>query len=924
MNNDDSPFKIRIRESGRKDVELAQAVIDGLRERGAEPKRDARSLTQEFRRLKKGEDSWWANNRDALEVLAEVLGCEPSDILPGLQDVDAGGFPEFPSLRPLGQDEPPFRYGDLRPSPSAWRAGVVPQRAGREGGTSRRRLFEPPQPGCWWIQAAAGTGKSLAVRRLADLAIPRTSGGGTPPARLRTMSVDSLQAAVRFREHGGPLLVEVATPDPETDTAALRDFAGHRWVTVMARFELPVQLSPWETLVWSPNPGTERRALLEWIAARTPQESLLDVEDLLAWIEKRDRDGRLFVAPRDLLFLAALAHEGGPRRLSTAAASWDARMLDPDHGLGPDALARLRIDLASARLTDLALPASGGLTAEKWAALVPSATATSLTVGEQEVDQAFSGVSDGTTSLDEVRRRVLDLVTRPVGPEDTVRAARKAGLLSTTTNGGLEMEPEWYRVDTVARTIRAALEGAPRGWGRWCIAADRRADVERALATLSWSELIRLAEKATGAWRPDDPATIAAVEAMTHAVAVALTDGRGQTVEAEAEPALQGLWHCQWATVRRFPGDHPAAPLFRDRNTIDPWVGTCWAFSLRVRRPAGIEIQEQDTWLLPGWVGENLSIRSAPRWVSWLVGVPLPSLPLNRPDDEVSDVAQRVISHPGASMLLTLAVEVAAKCDLSESDSTPVALLADRILLVAHSTDGPLTSKADIDSLAGGSWTAWYLHRRAEQGGPDAIRAVGQHLWRSSIGAGSSLGEMARRAAENPELTVLLHAGLEVEWFRAALRADPKKLESLLRYQGDWFPPLFQAELILAVIEQDPTGGAFLDRRWAESPTLRMTHVWERALAHPNATWSVAQHFWANDPERAAALLLGLAHDDPRVDLLLNTGIRWSHFAIERLESCPVDCPHRAPNRLANHLASRPDLVDRIFPMLMAAPKLAT
>lgn len=920
MNNDANAFETRTRESGLNLTELAQAVIDGLRERGIELKRPARSLTQEFRRLSKGEDSWWANNRDALEVLAEVLECEPSDILPSLQSVDAGGFPEFPSLRPFAHDEPPPRYGDLRPVPSGWHAPPMPSNPGRAGGTGRRRLFDLPEPGCWWIQAPAGTGKSLAVRRRSGAVVPRISGGGANPGRLRTMSVDTLQSAVRFREHGGPLLIEVAAPDPETDGVALRDLAEHGWVTVMARFELPVQSGPWETLVWTPNPRTERRALLEWIAARAPQDTLLDVKDLLGWIEERDRDGRLFVAPRDLLFLAALAHEGGPHRLTSAAQAWDARMLEHAHGLEEEALARLRAELTEARLTNLSLPAAGGLSAETWTRLVSSSTTAALTPSEQDVDQAFSGVSEGTASLDEVRQRVRHLVSRPVGPEAVVRAARKSGLLATTTNGGLDIVPEWHRIDTMDRTIRTALDGPPGRWGRWCIAEDRRADIDRALATLGWPELVQVARRVSEAWRQDDPATLAAVDAMTHAVAVALVDERGQTVESEEESVLQELWCCQWASVRRLSDDRPAAPLFQNRNTIDPWVGTCWAFSLRVRKPAGMEIRQPDLWLFPGWTEETLLVRSAPGWVSWLVGVPIATQPVNRPDDEVADVVERVVSYPGAKILLTHAEEVAAKVDFSECVATPVVFLADRILLAASSTDGPLTSQADLSSLLGRSWIAWYLYERAQQAGPDVTQRVGQHLWRSANVAGDSLGTLIGRAKEKPEMTALLHAGLELEWFRAALRADPKNLDGLLRYQGHWFPPAYRAELVLAVIEQDPSGGAFLDPRWATSPILRTAHVWERALAHPSASWGLAQRFWDNDPERAAELLRALPHDDPRVDLLLS-GLRvpWSHVGVERMERCPPDCPHRAPIRLANLLASRPDLVDRIYPMLLTA-----
>jgi hypothetical protein len=855
------------------------------------------SLATMLGRIRKGDDRWWRENDEARAALLELLECDADELFPDRAGV--WPFPELPVLRGLREGETPCPYGTLRRP-----AGV------RDWDVRRAppaRLTDPPPLGARWIVVPPGGGKTLAVqlhdrRTLAPMPVD----GVARALSCRAFEVECLTDALRWRHLEQPLIVAVRRPDPDADRerAAVHALASHACLTILSRFDRPIGTPPaWTDLEWRAD-GAERARFFHWVAERLPADSLFDAEAATACVDGLDPDAEWLVAPRDLLWAAAVLHERGERDFGLArlAEAWSRR---PPPGLG-GALEQLRqrapeyvAGLVGARLPVLGVPWTGGLSLTRWAGLVPGELASGLPLSRDEARQRLEAV------VRENRRRerasaadaVVETLLRP-RPTELLEGASSAGFFGVARNGGWDLEPAWLVRHVAMEIVAGAVRGAdPALWGAWCPDVARRRLVDEALDALGAVDLRRILDTCEPRIAEVDIGVVGAVEAVFAAVAR----------RPEVDPKLaETAARLQLAVVARPWSDEKPLPLTRAHD--DAWVADCWACSLACPRPAWFASDGDLAWLFPGWSEAPLPVREAPRWVGGCVPIPMRD-DIDEPLAPVERALRWIERHPGSHRLLRTAARL--DFDYAGAESTPVVLLVESI--IDHALAGRAIPAADAEEVWGYSWPAgWLVHRCADE--PGLARRVGRALWAACVARSKSLADVYHRAGEKPELVAFLNAALDEDAVLAALERHPVNA----RFALDRFAPLLPEVL-------QPTVVRWLSTRAPEAlrhvePRRLGRDALEALLAAPGADWTDARRLWEHFPRRALELIDELPEDDTRLERLLTTRpTEHLEAALARLERWSSATLPVSAGWFANGIPQRPDLAGRLYRLMRRA-----
>lgn len=563
----------------KSDSALGAAMLAAWRKREEGRTRfpQPRSIGAKLGQLRDGNPKWWRNHPHALAALAELLRCQPEEIVPR-EDAPPDAIPisAFDELEPILPGQEACGLRDDGAWLGAWAESLFRQ--------------EPRA----WIVAPAGSGKTLTLEVL------RQRHG----TRVATLRCRRLVDAARHAKAGVPLIIEVAEADPATDSAALQELGkAPTHVSVLSPYDLRVILgadrSSWHDLAWTPN-GDWRERLLKWANARVRRPEALDVDEVLHWLQVLDPGERLFATPRDVLAVAArayraelpkadplreLARESLGRLLGASESAWLRNF-----GLGAAEA------LVEARLTSVDFPLAP-LPLTAWARLLPA-----------DLTPAAPRKATARPSKPTARK---DNIDRPPAIQ-AVHLLSEAGVLHTTEAGRYDVAP-WVRAGIERNLIGGAVKASGLDWALWAVDPTRRAAVDDALDASAPATLLRAVRRALAA-DAAELCTVAAIEALFSAIARRLATGWEPT--DEMLPHLEGLGLRQLQLVRRLPEgrNFPHSPpltrqgiKYRSEDAL-MWIEEAWTFSFAIAPP---DSDVDAGWILPGW-SRSLRIEDAP------------------------------------------------------------------------------------------------------------------------------------------------------------------------------------------------------------------------------------------------------------------------------------------------------------------------
>lgn len=474
-----------------------------------------RSLASLLSRLDRELELEWLSSRPAVQqTLAAVLGCSVADLQgaawPGrVAEVDA-------QRRVRLRDAPFARALDLlEESLPPGVPGVVAAPSGY------RRLF--------W-EAPSGSGRTLAGQWLSAraLAAVSTRAESAPP-------------------DGRPVYLDCSAPIESDEVLApwARDgvcIAGPRAPrTFVERHGF--------TVVRTPPLRSFAPALVRWMIARLPSDSILDADRVTEWLLGsgllHDDEGALGTTIGVCAALDELAESNVTRytafELATRFARARLASTRTRTGAETSALERrigaVLVGLGRRAWVDGAASLSAARSMEAWYELVPEEHRGRVDAEWLRVTLSTGDSPVRPSDIERAARRI------PPGAYRIVRALSDARLLVQIAADSWQLRPAWWARAVERAALGELLTGSGFGWGEALLSPHNCAEAlafccERARRTGEVQAELSEADQ------PDDPAWVAALEAETRAVGLAIACGR--TPDAEAAAALleeqRGLW----------------------------------------------------------------------------------------------------------------------------------------------------------------------------------------------------------------------------------------------------------------------------------------------------------------------------------------------------------------------------------------------
>jgi hypothetical protein len=489
-----------------------------------------RSLAALLSKLDRDQELDWLGDRPGAQVaIAKALGAPLEDIrarLRGRQDASPGQvlrLRALPAARALSLLEEPLFPG-------------LPA-----------EVLEPASfAGVYWV-APSGAGRSLVGQWLEARGLSRF-------VRAETWG----QAEAQLPTHGA-VFVELEAPDA----------ASIRWDAVAPGLRICVA-SPREPdaasgsrVVRCPEPESYLRALVLWVAERSPQDGRFEPERVLSWLMREPLERGVLDGPGAALGLCGLADELGARGLGEEldklvrrfAQARFAASLDPEspHSAffrknGYGAL----VALVRRLLAEDALAWDAPRPREQWLALVPEELQR-----EADLDWLKMALGTGPSAL---RSADLERAAKklPPGAFRVIRCFEQAGLLESTASGALKLGPRFVARTLLSEAVAALTQASPIEWGTALLEGSAREEVEaqvveRARAT-SGSSLEPLLETSD----PDSLFYVAALELGFVAAGLSLLEG----VEV-ARDVREGLFDDQLELMLELPGELPLPRVLR-------------------------------------------------------------------------------------------------------------------------------------------------------------------------------------------------------------------------------------------------------------------------------------------------------------------------------------------------------------------------
>ncbi len=578
----------------------------------------ARSLGTKIGEIDRGARTWWLHRPHFSKALAEHLSLTVSDLgLEAAKDDKPFPFSDFPELRALKLGaETPCSIADVVDERgrscedffASWLAGY-------QGGFVRN-----PIAGISWLEIPRGSGLSLFCAQLEAC------------GRFEFRRVNHLYEASLHLSQIAPLAVQLDQSLSRKDLLALATIHQDKALLIVASFPPPSDsggggdiYTHWEfqtakgverkrLLLTSSHPfssGIKRLRwqlfddwqdrLLGWVEARLRSnnvDTLFTAEGLKRWLRKFEAIQSGSYTPKILLALCRFCHNAPETQLPSSDA--------------PDAGAKLmRILLhANTEQTTLAStmiarhfrergsPWGQALSLEQWAAISPD----SLSIPTSAELWAIANAGNATAREQAVQSLETKLLSRRVETLIT------CGLLSITGAGSYLLQPQ-FLVDMVARDqmIALASDEPATAWAVLCFDSARRAVVDAALARLSVSQLLPIAE-VIAQLSPNDPKAVALSETFFITLGERLNGDF--LLPREFVPIGERVY-------RRLKSSffQPISRPLESRSDQLRWQAACWAWSLMAEPPADQSGTFQ--WLFPGWceeldVAETLPLVDSP------------------------------------------------------------------------------------------------------------------------------------------------------------------------------------------------------------------------------------------------------------------------------------------------------------------------
>lgn len=591
-----NPVSIALQKRGlHKKSELARELVDTTAFKGVE----RRSLEAYLGKLERGDHGWWEKRPELLEAFAKHVDLELSDLGIGRPFVTAAhGFPGFPALRPLdlALESPPAIYRDLALrkhwdfDPNLWLDPVKGRGPSNLGA------------GLYWLQIPRGCGLDLLWKQL--LVQDRT----------QCMELQALDRAPPPPGGARPIILRVAQPADHDQLGAVAASWLRSATLVLSRHAPPVpseapdplaafQFRALGTHMHSPIQGGMRRELvptwrdrlIAWMLDRLKDsDTLLSKDDTERWIGQLVSWRSVIGSPRELMTLCGLLHRLGRKA---------DRFLDEGGG---NALLRACLDnrvhadqLAKAlrhRYLEEGSSWQDPLPPEQWISHLDAGLPRS-----RSIEASLAAVAEGKSVVQ--RKQAASTLLTEWSRSSISELEGEFGL----SNCG----DERYQVslpfvaDMMAADAVSSLANDRNvaQWTRLYLDPSRRQAVDIALSRRPVATLIADAEDML--CRATEPVLgLAAEDALFWAIGLKLAQPTPD-LPASAGPTLNALSRRVLARMQ------DAAPRLWSRDLHVPdaaltWLTVCWAWSLHVDRPEGLDRQIDDiAWLFPGWASSE-------------------------------------------------------------------------------------------------------------------------------------------------------------------------------------------------------------------------------------------------------------------------------------------------------------------------------
>lgn len=494
----------------------------------SDTKMQERSLAALFSKLDRDQELEWLGDRPGAQLaLAKALGASLDDIRVRLQS---------------RQEALPSRLLRLRSLPAARALSLLdePLFPGIPA-----EVLEPSGFGnTYWI-APSGSGRTLVGRWLEARGLAQF------------IRAETWAEAERRLPAYGAVFVELEAPD-----SAPRPKAPDG-----VRLCIAAPIAPHEPhglrIVRTPEPDRYLRALVDWVAERSPQDGRFDPERVWTWLRSEPLERGVIDGPGAALGLCGLADELGTRALSEdldklvrryAQARFTAS-IDPDaahagffrkNGYGT------LVALVRRLLTEDAAPWDAPRPRERWLSLVPEELQR-----EADLDWLKLSLGTGTGAL---RSSDLERAARklPPGAFRVIRCFEQAGFLEATASEGLKLGPRFVSRTLLSEAVSALAFASPVEWGTALLEGSARREVEAEVVartrTSNGANLEPLLESSD----PDSSSFVGALELGFVAAGLALLEGAELSRELR-----EGLFEDQLELMLELPGELPLPRILR-------------------------------------------------------------------------------------------------------------------------------------------------------------------------------------------------------------------------------------------------------------------------------------------------------------------------------------------------------------------------
>lgn len=592
-----------------------------------------RSLGAKLSELNRENVTWWRSRADRLEVLKDLLGLEPSDLLVSEQARRRGlwvceEFPELPALN-LESDRPPTLAEPVAIVSQDGRSSDLDEwlRAGLGSDYEQHPMARLPS-GVTWLHVPKGTGRSLLLSRIKargrlDVFEGKTFAQVVAQASRLRPAVLAPIGATAVSELGAlaglgaeqPVLIISAHPSPIPAAKAMSQstFPSWEWLSAThserARSVFTVDSADMSGGIFAHTPIIEfrlqlvpawRARLLAWVEERVTKhpETLFTAEGLSNWLGTFDPDGVLFPTPAAVLSLARICHEVGERRLPKPSSPNAGMQLVKQLGRADSRYQSLLARLVKHCWLDADTSWQHAKPWDDWL------TSDEPTRAQPEADQ---------TSNRRARSAAVKAMGSDLAPltENDLDAAVKSNLLIPDSDGNYGFRSYAEAALVLRDQLRGWMQaGEFSKWGAQVVGdAERQQLVDEVLKTLGNQVLLEMCQLAARlpTWNAE---ALGVSETLFLAAGLRMAEGSlGYSAE---------LGDLLMQTLARCIGDEAyiqlpvSRSLLADVDGID-WTCATWGWSLIAPKPEWVPIHMADRF--PGWAADD---------VDWLGRLPIP------------------------------------------------------------------------------------------------------------------------------------------------------------------------------------------------------------------------------------------------------------------------------------------------------------